>query len=70
MRSDAVPLNAEAVQALADRILSQIAILYTAHQISPTPVQQQMLIIPLILGASLRAGPLYRSSPAHSSANI
>ncbi|AIX49424.1 MULTISPECIES: glycine dehydrogenase [Pantoea] len=43
MRSDAVPLNAEAVQALADRILSQIAILYTAHQISPTPVQQQML---------------------------
>ncbi len=43
MRSDVVPQAAEAVQVLADRILSQIACLYCTHQISPTPVQQQML---------------------------
>ena len=46
MRSDAVPLKQstpEAIQALADNVLKQIAAIYTAHHIEANAVQQQML---------------------------
>ncbi|QDY43130.1 glycine dehydrogenase [Candidatus Pantoea soli] len=46
MRSDAVPLKPgapEAIQALADNVLSRIAAIYAAHHIEANAVQQQML---------------------------
>ena len=46
MRSEAVPLKQstpEAIQALADNVMKQIAAIYTAHHIEANAVQQQML---------------------------
>lgn len=46
MRSEAVPLKQstpEVIQALADKVLNQIAAIYTAHHIEANAVQQQML---------------------------
>ena len=46
MRSDAVPLKPstpEAIQALADKVMNQIAALDAAHHIAANAVQQQML---------------------------
>ena len=34
----------QAIQALADRVMSQISALFFAQNIVPTPVQQQMLV--------------------------
>lgn len=46
MRSEVVPLKQstpEAIQALADKVLSQIAAIYAVHHIEANAVQQQML---------------------------
>lgn len=47
MRSDAVPLKqstSEAIQALADKVMQQIATIYAEHHIVANTVQQQMLL--------------------------
>ncbi|WP_342754719.1 glycine dehydrogenase [Pantoea sp. MBD-2R] len=48
MADGAVSINMSAeecaIQALADRVMSQIADLFFAQHITPTPVQQQMLV--------------------------
>lgn len=48
MADGAVSINMSAedraIQALADRVMSQVADLFFAQDIAPTPVQQQMLV--------------------------